>query len=199
MDRSEVNEKKKKSLRTAGKIILLAVIFVIFIAVYIFDSVFLAGNAIQYGKFGYCASIITLIMLAASFVTLCFAMLGKKRKCIVGIISAALFVLTVPALFLANTIIVSREYKTFDSAKWNDYNNLHCRQYMIDDLESRYKLVGMKIYDARELLGQESEEDSEQDVHKAIYDMGAAGVWQNIYVLEYDENGVITKTYSEIR
>ena len=70
---------------------------------------------------------------------------------------------------------------------------------MIDDLESRYKLVGMKIYDARELLGQESEEDSEQDVHKAIYDMGAAGVWQNIYVLEYDENGVITKTYSEIR
>lgn len=192
--------KNKKGIRIALKVFLLIVLFAVFIAVYILDSVFLAGNAIKYGKFGSCASIITSVMLAAAFALSGIAMFSPKKRLLSGACAFLIVIGIVPTLMITNTVVAIKEYQNFDSAKWKDYiNYVNCRQYMIDDLESRYKLVGMKIYDARELLGEGSVEDPEQDFHKAIYDIGADGLWHNIYVLEYDENGIITKTYTEVR
>lgn len=182
------------------KIILLVVFLIFFIAVFVLDSVFWAGDAISYGKFGSCGRIITLIMLVVSYIFICFTLFGKKRKRIYTIFSVAFVVLVVPVLLLANTIVVNREYKTFDSAKWKDYSNYsHGRQYMIDDFESKHQIVGMKIYDVYDLLGRGSEETLVDGSHEVTYDVGTAGVWHNTYVLKYDENGIVTETYTEPR
>ena len=45
--------KKVKDSNAAIKIILLTIFVILFIAVYFIDSVFLAGDAISYGKFSF--------------------------------------------------------------------------------------------------------------------------------------------------
>ena len=192
--------KKVKDSNAAIKIILLTIFVILFIAIYVMDSVFLAGDAISYGKFSFCGEMIPFIMLAVAFAALCFAMFKKAKRKICIIISSALVICIVPALLLANTIVVNIEYKTFDSAKWKDYvNHMHGRQYMIDDFESKYKIVGMKTYEVYDLLGKGTEEIASNGSQEITYDIGTAGVWHNTYVLKYDENGVVTETYTEPR
>ncbi len=192
--------KNVKDSNVTIKIILLTIFVILFIAVYFIDSVFLTGDAINYGKFSFCGKIIPFIMLALAFVSLCFAMFNKKKRKFCVIISTALVIFIVPILFLANTIVVNIEYKTFDSTKWKDYVNcMHGRQYMIDDLENKYKIVGMKTYEVYDLLGKGTEETSTDGSHEITYDIGTFGLWHNTYVLKYDENGVVTETYTEPR
>lgn len=189
--------KKVKDSNVAIKIILLTIFVILFIAVYFIDYVFFAGDAINYGKFSFIGKIIPSVMLAAAFVALCFALFNKKKRKFCVIISTALVIFIVPILFLANTIVINIEYKTFDSAKWKNYSNyVQGRQYMIDDLEEKYKIVGMKTYEVYDLLGKGTEETSTDGSHEITYDIGTFGLWHNTYVLEYDENGIVTKTYT---
>ena len=191
--------KKVKESNAAIKIILLTIFVILFIAVYFIDSVFLAGDAISYGKFSFIGKLIPSVMLAAAFAALCFAMFNKKKRKLCVIISAALVVFIVPILFLANTIVVNIEYKTFDSAKWKNYSNhVQGRQYMIDDLEEKHKIVGMKTYEVKDLLGKGTDETSADGSNKITYDVGVSGLWHKTYILEYDENGIITKTYTSV-
>ncbi len=190
--------KKAKDSNVAIKIILLTIFVILFIAVYFINSVFLAGDAISYGKFGFIGKIIPSVMLAAAFVALCFAMFNKKKRKFCVTISAALVIFIVPILFLANSLVINIEYKTFDSEKWKNYNYVQGRQYMIDDLEEKHKIVGMKTYEAKNLLGTGTDEKSADGSHRITYDVGVAGLWHMTYVLEYDENGIITKTYTTV-
>ena len=34
--------------------------------------------------------------------------------------------------------------------------------------------------------------------NKITYDVGVSGLWHKTYILEYDENGIITKTYTSV-
>ena len=65
--------KKVKESNAAIKIILLTIFVILFIAVYFIDSVFLAGDAISYGKFSFIGKLIPSVILAAAFAALCFA------------------------------------------------------------------------------------------------------------------------------
>lgn len=100
---------------------------------------------------------------------------------------------------MANTIVINIEYKAFDSEKWKNYSNyVQGRQYMIDDLEEKHKIVGMKTYEVKDLLGKGTDETSADGSNKITYDVGVSGLWHKTYVLEYDENGIITKTYTSV-
>lgn len=123
--------KKVKDSNAAIKIILLTIFVILFIAVYFIDSVFLAGDAISYGKFSFIGKLIPSVMLAAAFAALCFAMFNKKKRKLCVIISAALVVFIVPILFLANTIVINIEYKAFDSEKWKNYSNYVDRKSVV--------------------------------------------------------------------
>ena len=70
---------------------------------------------------------------------------------------------------------------------------------MIDDLEEKHKIVGMKTYEVKALLGKGTDETSADGSNKITYDVGVSGLWHKTYVLEYDENGIITKTYTSVK
>ena len=70
---------------------------------------------------------------------------------------------------------------------------------MIHDLEKKYKIVGMKLEDVYSLIGEGSEETfSDTGSRERSWHVGTFGVWHKTYVLEYDENGIITKTYTSV-
>ena len=151
------------------------------------DSVFLAGDAISYGKFSFIGKLIPSVMLAAAFAALCFAMFNKKKRKLCVIISAALVVFIVPILFLANTIVVNIEYKTFDSAKWKNYSNyVQGRQYMIDDIKSKYRLIGMDVKEVKNILGENSY-DSPED-NEFYYEIGQEFPGYKKFIITYDGN-----------
>ena len=70
---------------------------------------------------------------------------AEKKRLIGGIVSFLLVIGIIPALSIANTVIVAKEYQTFNQEIWNDPEYYNCRQYMIDDIKSKYGLVGMDV------------------------------------------------------
>lgn len=87
----------------------------------------------------------------------------------------------------------------FTVEKWDNENYTHLRYLMIDDMEQKYDFVGMNKEDVMEILGTESC-DIRENYH--VYDNSICyfvkNEWRDSYYygLEYDENGVITNTYT---
>lgn len=142
------------------------------------------GKAIWDGKFYYIGPIINITCLVAAYVASCFAIFNKK-KVLSGIVSVILVFAIIPISIAANSIVVSKNYKRFDSNIWK-YGGEGVREYMIDDLEQEHGLIGMDIEKAQELLG-EGEPNTENSID---YYIGL----HEIYLIHYDSNGKITYT-----
>lgn len=110
-------------------------------------------------------------------------------------ICAALIVLVIPIVNLTEKICAI-PYTEFSTEGWNNSTTDNLRQYMIPDLEEKYKIVGMKLEDVYSLIGEGTEETLADGSHEITYDIGTFGVWHNTYALEYDESGIVTKTYT---
>ena len=126
-------EKKNKN---AKKVI----VFVLKIIVFIFLCVFYAG--------------------LISFVSLAFALFkksSKAKKIVTSLICAALIVLVIPIVNLTEKICAI-PYTEFSTEGWNNSTTDNLRQYMIPDLEEKYKIVGMKLEDVYSLIGEGTEE-----------------------------------------
>ena len=154
----------KKSLKITLKI-LLAILFAgIFFGIYYIAKLSFIGPAISSGKYGHLGEIIAAVILVLAYLCTCTAIFVEKKRLIGGIVSFLLIIGIIPALSIANTVIVAKEYQTFNQEIWNDpeYNN--CRQYMIDDIKSKYRLIGMDVKEVKNILGEnsyDSPEDSE--------------------------------------
>ncbi|HAX84650.1 MAG TPA: hypothetical protein DCY15_09535, partial [Ruminococcaceae bacterium] len=120
---------------------------------------------------------------------------GKTKKIITSLICVALIALIIPISDLTEKICAI-PYTEFSTESWNNSTTDNLRQYMIPDLEEKYKIVGMTLEDVYSLIGKGTEETSTDGSHEITYDIGTFGVWHNTYVLEYNENGIVTKTYT---
>lgn len=196
MDRIEVHKEKKqhKPMKNGLKItlkILLAILFAeIFCGIYYIAKLSFIGPAISSGKYGHLGEIIAAVILVLAYLCTCIAIFAEKKRLIGGIVSFLLVIGIIPALSIANTVVAAKEYQTFNQAIWNDPEYFNCRQYMIDDIKSKYKLVGMDVEEVKNILG-DSYYDFPED-NKFYYEVGQEFPGYKKFIITYDDNGKVT-------
>lgn len=179
----------KKSLKITLKI-LLAILFAgIFCGIYYIAKLSFIGPAISSGKYSHLGENLTSIILIAAYLCACIAIFAEKKRLVSGIVSFLLIIGIIPALSIANTVIVAKEYQTFNQEIWNDpeYNN--CRQYMIDDIKSKYGLIGMDVKEVKNILGENSYDSPEDS--EFYYEIGQEFPGYKKFIITYDDNGKV--------
>ena len=180
----------KKGLKNILKI-LLAILFAgIFLGIYFIVWFCFIDPAISSGKHNNLGECITAVILIAAYLCVCIAIFSEKKRLVSGIFSFFIVICIIPALSIANTVIVAQEYQIFNQAIWNDPEYFNCRQYMIDDIKSKYKLVGMDVEEVKNILG-DSYYDFPED-NKFYYEVGQEFPGYKKFIITYDDNGKVT-------
>lgn len=180
----------KKSLKITHKI-LLAILFAgIFCGIYYIAKLSFIGPAISSGKYGHLGEIIAAFILVLAYLCTCIAIFAEKKRLIGGIVSFLLIIGIIPALSIANTVIVAKEYQTFNQEIWNDPEYYNCRQYMIDDITNKNNFVGMDIKEVKDILGFDCYELFESNTF--YYEVGQEFPGYKKLVITYDDNGKVT-------
>ena len=181
---------KKKGLKITLKI-LLAILFAgIFCGIYYIAKLSFIGPAISSGKYGHLGEIIAAVILVLAYLCTCIAFFAEKKRLIGGIVSFLLVIGIIPALSIANTVIVAKEYQTFNQEIWNDPEYYNCRQYMIDDITNKNNFVGMDIREVKDILGFDCYELFESNTF--YYEVGQEFSGYKKLVITYDDNGKVT-------
>ena len=181
---------KKKGLKITPKILLALLFAGIFCGIYYIAKLSFIGPAVSSGKYSHLGEIIAAVILVLAYLCVCVAIFVEKKRLIVGIVSFLLIIGVIPALSVANTVIVAKEYLTFNQKIWNDHEYYNCRQYMIDDIKSKYGLVGMDVKEVKNILG-ESSCDSPED-NEFYYEIGQKFPGYKKFIITYDDNGKVT-------
>lgn len=180
----------KKNLKITLKI-LLAILFAgIFCGIYYIAKLSFIGPAISSGKYGHLGEIIAAVILVLAYLCTCIANFAEKKRLIGGIVSFLLLIGIIPALSIANTVIVAKEYQTFNQEIWNDPEYYNCRQYMIDDITNKNNFVGMDIKEVKDILGFDCYELFESNTF--YYEVGQEFPGYKKLVITYDDNGKVT-------
>ena len=182
---------KNKGLKIALKILLALLVAGILFGIYFITRLSFIGPAISSGKYSHLGEIIAAVILILAYLCVCIAIFVEKKRLIGGIVSFILIISVIPALSIANTVIVAKEYQTFNQEIWNDPEYYNCRQYMIDDIKSKYRLIGMDVKEVKNILGENSY-DSPED-NEFYYEIGQEFPGYKKFIITYDENGKVTK------
>lgn len=181
---------KNKGLKIALKILLALLVAGILFSIYFITRLSFIGPAISSGKYSNLGENLTSIILIAAYLCTCIAIFAEKKRLIGGIVSFLLLIGIIPALSIANTVIVAKEYQTFYQEIWNDPEYYNCRQYMIDDIKSKYGLVGMDVKEVKNILGENSY-DSPED-NEFYYEIGQEFPGYKKFIITYDGNSKVT-------
>lgn len=180
----------KKSLKITLKI-LLAILFAgIFCGIYYIAKLSFIGPAISSGKYGHLGEIIAAFILVLAYLCTCIAIFAEMKRLVSGIVSFLLIIGIIPALSIANTVIVAKEYQTFNQEIWNDPEYYNCRQYMIDDITNKNNFVGMDIKEVKDILGFDCYELFESNTF--YYEVGQEFPGYKKLIITYDDNGKVT-------
>ncbi len=87
--------------------------------------------------------------------------------------------------------IVLLSIGTFSESNWKNDQYMNLRYLMIDDLESKYDLIGMNKDEIMKLLGETSGEG------ELCYPTSSFMITTYFYCLRYDENNLITEIYEK--
>ena len=162
----------------------------ILFGIYFITRLSFIGPAISSGKYSHLGENLTSIILIAAYLCACITIFFKKKRLVSVIVSFILIISVIPALGVANTVIVAKEYQTFNQEIWNDPEYYNCRQYMIDDIKSKYGLVGMDVKEVKNILGENSY-DSPED-NEFYYEIGQESPGYKKFIITYDDNGKVT-------
>lgn len=182
---------KNKGLKIALKILLALLVAGILFGIYFITRLSFIGPAISSGKYSHLGENLTSVILIAAYLCACITIFFKKKRLVSGIVSFILIISVIPALGVANTVVAAKEYQTFNQEIWNDPEYYNCRQYMIDDIKSKYGLVGMDVKEVKNILGENSY-DSPED-NEFYYEIGQEFPGYKKFIITYDENGKVTK------
>lgn len=182
---------KNKGLKIALKILLALLVAGILFGIYFITRLSFIGPAISSGKYSHLGENLTSIILIAAYLCACITIFFKKKRLVSGIVSFILIISVIPALGVANTVVAAKEYQTFNQEIWNDPEYYNCRQYMIDDIKSKYRLIGMDVKEVKNILGENSY-DSPED-NEFYYEIGQEFPGYKKFIITYDENGKVTK------
>lgn len=186
---AEKDKDAKKSIIFVLKIIAFIFLCVIYAVLIFFFG--LSSDAIRYGKYEYIGVIIIAAVFIGFVISLTFALFntsGKTKKIITSLICVALIALIIPISDLTEKIC-SIPYAEFSTENWNNQTSDNLRQYMIPDLEKKYKIVGMDISEVDKLLDLDNWGPSNYG-REYYHRIGSA---HTFLVICYDENGKVTK------
>ncbi len=181
---------KNKGLKIALKILLALLVAGILFGIYFITRLSFIGPAISSGKYSHLGENLTSIILIAAYLCACITIFFKKKRLVSGIVSFILIISVIPALGVANTVVAAKEYQTFNQEIWNDPEYYNCRQYMIDDIKSKYRLIGMDVKEVKNILGENSY-DSPED-NEFYYEIGQEFPGYKKFIISYDDNGNVT-------
>lgn len=181
---------KNKGLKIALKILLALLVAGILFGIYFITRLPFIGPAISSGKYSHLGENLTSIILIAAYLCACITIFFKKKRLVSGIVSFILIISVIPALGVANTVVAAKEYQTFNQEIWNDPEYYNCRQYMIDDIKSKYGLVGMDVKEVKNILGENSY-DSPED-NEFYYEIGQEFPGYKKFIITYDDNSKVT-------
>lgn len=181
---------KKKGLKITLKFLLALLVAGILFGIYFITRLSFIGPAISSGKYSHLGENLTSIILIAAYLCACITIFFKKKRLVSGIVSFILIISVIPALGVANTVVAAKEYQTFNQEIWNDPEYYNCRQYMIDDIKSKYGLVGMDVKEVKNILGENSY-DSPED-NEFYYEIGQESPGYKKFIITYDDNGNVT-------
>ena len=181
---------KNKGLKIALKILLALLVAGILFGIYFITRLSFIGPAISSGKYSHLGENLTSIILIAAYLCACITIFFKKKRLVSGIVSFILIISVIPALGVANTVVAAKEYQTFNQEIWNDPEYYNCRQYMIDDIKSKYGLVGMDVKEVKNILGENSY-DSPED-NEFYYEIGQEFPGYKNFIITYDGNSKVT-------
>ena len=162
----------------------------ILFGIYFITRLSFIGPAISSGKYSHLGENLTSIILIAAYLCACITIFFKKKRLVSGIVSFILIISVIPALGVANTVVAAKEYQTFNQEIWNDPEYYNCRQYIIDDIKSKYGLVGMDVKEVKNILGENSY-DSPED-NEFYYEIGQESPGYKKFIITYDDNGKVT-------
>ena len=162
----------------------------ILFGIYFITRLSFIGPAISSGKYSHLGENLTSIILIAAYLCACITIFFKKKRLVSGIVSFILIISVIPALGVANTVVAAKEYQTFNQEIWNDPEYYNCRQYMIDDIKSKYGLVGMDVKEVKNILGENSY-DSPKD-NEFYYEIGQEFPGYKKFIITYDVNSKVT-------
>jgi len=97
-------------------------------------------------------------------------------------------------LVVLTSISIRIYISNFTPEKWNNEKYSDLRYLMINDLEEKYNLVGMKKEEVIQILGKEYG----KNINCIYYHIGVNWLEVFYYYLEYDENDIITKVYVNV-
>lgn len=181
---------KNKGLKIALKILLALLVAGILFGIYFITRLSFIGPAISSGKYSHLGENLTSVILIAAYLCACITIFFKKKRLVSGIVSFLLLIGIIPALSIANTVIVAKEYQTFNQEIWNDPEYYNCRQYMIDDITNKNNFVGMDIREVKDILGFDCYELFESNTF--YYEVGQEFPGNKKLVITYDDNGKVT-------
>lgn len=181
---------KNKGLKITLKILLALLVAGILFGIYFITRLSFIGPAISSGKYSHLGEIIAAVILVLAYLCVCIAIFVEKKRLISGIVSFLLVIGIIPALGVANTVVAAKEYQTFNQEIWNDPEYYNCRQYMIDDIKSKYGLIGMDVKEVKSILGENSY-DSPED-NEFYYEIGQEFPGYKKFIITYDDNSKVT-------
>ncbi|HAX84245.1 MAG TPA: hypothetical protein DCY15_07325 [Ruminococcaceae bacterium] len=181
---------KNKGSKIALKILLALLVAGILFGIYFITRLSFIGPAISSGKYSHLGEIIAAVILVLAYLCVCITIFVEKKRLISGIVSFLLVIGIIPALGVANTVVAAKEYQTFNQEIWNDPEYYNCRQYMIDDIKSKYGLIGMDVKEVKSILGENSY-DSPED-NEFYYEIGQEFPGYKKFIITYDDNSKVT-------
>ena len=192
-----MSEKAIKSVKTKS-IILKVFLLVLFVAFSVCDFLIanlFVGDATMLSEYDRFLRISLLVLIVAAIVFFIIGLFKKKLR-VLNIILSFVLAFSLIAVVVETDCTLSKPYCEFTPEKWSECR-YHYRQYMISDLEERYNIVGMKREDVELLLGQT--EIYPEETTQAYYWIGTASVFNNFYIITYNDNGVVVSTTKEAR
>lgn len=96
-------------------------------------------------------------------------------------------------LIFGSSFGIEKYMNKFTIEKWNNEKYCNLRYLMLNDLEEKYKLIGMKKEEVMNILGKEYENEN-----YIYYFVGGEWLKSFYYCLEYDENDIITRVYVNV-
>ena len=116
-----------------------------------------------------------------------------KKQFYKSILLSLIAVVVYFTIVFATIFGIEKYMSNFTSEKWNNEKYSNLRYLMLNSLEEKYNLVGMKKNEVTEILGKEYE--NEQYMY---YYVGGQWLRSFYYCLEYNENDNITKVYVNV-
>lgn len=180
-----------KRERTLG--VILGILFYLFWGIlyfylYIFEAI--AGSISDFST-----TIFYILYLIIPIIILIMPLIFKfvfKKKFYKSICYSALIIAIHIVILLLLTFGIRNYFKTFTTEKWTNNNWQDFRYLMIEDLENKYNLIGMKKEEVYKILGKEDKTLKELNTDNSLcYSIRNGFLEGDYYIISLNDKGFV--------